>query len=88
VKRPHPAFDSLVHDSRRDAWIAVLPARDFIVEPGPGDRRPSEGGRYRLVSPRPRSERELSLSERAIPWIMLAWSCLVWTFLFYDLGHL
>jgi hypothetical protein len=69
----------MVRDSRRDAWIVVLPASDFIdmqalARDGVRDRaeaRPASG-----------------LFERLLPAGMLTWAITVWALLFYFLMHL
>jgi hypothetical protein len=90
MERSHPVFDGLLHDSRRDAWIALLPARDFIMTECPADERPAALTCVRVkiaVAPEVPAERPLTMGERTTPWVMLAWAFVVWTFLCYDLGH-
>lgn len=82
----HGLPDSMIRDTRRDSWVMVLPARDFLPEDYNSDRSPVEP--RRLIPSGGVAQRPLSPADRALPWIMLAWACLVWTFLLFDLGHL
>lgn len=92
MDRPHNvAPDRLLRDGRRNAWILVLPAADFLGEPYAGDCEPPsswrrscslirQGSQSRAVTP--------GLMERVLPFVMLVWATVVWSFLFYELGHL
>jgi hypothetical protein len=92
MKRRHRVPERIVRDTRRDAWILVVPACEFIADEFAGDvRLPEDRALLEVVVRRKlhaSSARRLPVADRVIPWVMLVWAGLVWTFLFYDLGHL
>jgi len=89
VKRQHPVPDRILRDSRRDTWILVVPAEEFIAEEFASDARPPHGSALqKVVLSAPRyAERPLGPSERVLPWLMLVWAFVAWTFIIYDLSH-
>jgi hypothetical protein len=92
MKRRHRVPERIVRDTRRDAWILVVPTCEFIADEFTGDVRLPENRALLEVTvrraARAASARPLPVADRVIPWVMLVWAGLVWTFLFYDLGHL
>jgi hypothetical protein len=82
--------ERIVHDTRRGTWILVVPTVDFVGDEPASDRQPAAGWELQEVRVTVRAPHEypLSLHDRVLPWVMLVWAGIVWTFLFYDLGHL
>jgi hypothetical protein len=71
--------ERLIRDTRRDSWIVVLPARDFIDSPALG-----RDGCRAAPGPAPCE----GFLERLLPLAMLTWAMVVWALLFYFLMHL
>jgi hypothetical protein len=92
MERPHHVVpDRLLRDSRRNAWIMELPASEFLTGARLRDvTLPSQASR-RVADVRgdiPTRSASAGLMERVLPFVMLIWATVVWTFLFYELGHL
>ncbi len=92
MERPHHVVpDSLLRDNRRNSWILVLPARDFFGGEAQSDLTvPDAWAQTFEPVQRESPSRAVSagLMERVLPFVMLVWAGVVWTFLFYELGHL